>query len=60
MLAPVASQTGGATQIHVVLNWTEELKRQMLKDLANEEGIPLRLVENHAYERARRLALTQR
>ncbi len=27
MLAPVASQTGGATQINVVLNWTEELKR---------------------------------
>ena len=27
MLAPVASQTDGATQIHVVLNWTEELKQ---------------------------------
>ena len=27
MLAPVASQSGGATQINVVLNWTEELKR---------------------------------
>jgi len=27
MLAPVASQADGATQIHIVLNWTEELKR---------------------------------
>jgi len=27
MLAPVASQSDGATQINVVLNWTEELKR---------------------------------
>jgi len=32
MLAPVASQTGGATQIHVVLNWTEELKRLVPTD----------------------------
>ena len=27
MLDPVESQTGGATQINVILNWTEELKR---------------------------------
>ena len=32
MLAPVASQTGGATQIHVVLNWAEELKRLVPTD----------------------------
>ena len=29
MLKPVESQTSAPTQIHVVLNWFEELKRQV-------------------------------
>jgi hypothetical protein len=32
MLEPVESQTGGATQINLVLNWVEELKRLVPTD----------------------------